>query len=133
LWFPVPDKNAAIRGDLVVKNKIPVGMFQGKRMLPARMPRSPVDSSHPAAGKERHNRQPNLLFRAKVTAIIDDSGKTDPGCRLVRRGSSRIPIICHRDHFDRDRREWPGDDAARFAAGCNREPGFLCPKTLGPQ
>jgi hypothetical protein len=38
LWFPVPDKNAAIRGDLVVKNKIRVGMFQSKRMLPAPIP-----------------------------------------------------------------------------------------------
>jgi hypothetical protein len=38
LWFPVPDENAAIRDDLVVKNKIRVGMFQGKRMLPAPMP-----------------------------------------------------------------------------------------------
>ena len=28
------DKNAANRGDLVVKNKIPVGMFQRKRMIP---------------------------------------------------------------------------------------------------
>ena len=28
------DKNAANRGDLVVKNKIPVVMFQRKRMIP---------------------------------------------------------------------------------------------------
>jgi hypothetical protein len=35
VWFPVPDKNAANRGDLVVKNKIPVGMFQRKRMIPS--------------------------------------------------------------------------------------------------
>src|SRR5579871_1766662 len=32
--FPVPGKNAANRGDLVVKNKIPLGLFQGKRMIP---------------------------------------------------------------------------------------------------
>jgi hypothetical protein len=33
--FPVPNKNAAKRGDLVVKNKIPLGLFQGKRMIPS--------------------------------------------------------------------------------------------------
>ncbi len=44
------DKNAANRGDLVVKNKIPVGMFQRKRMIP--LPVRPIGSTYmaPAAG-----------------------------------------------------------------------------------
>src|SRR5262249_32603642 len=46
LWFLVPDENAANRRDLVVKNNIPVGLFQGKRLIP-----SPVRPAAPAGAR----------------------------------------------------------------------------------